>query len=176
MTTTLRTAVVAFAALVILAGCTSGSSPPTQPSPAATAPTSSPSVSDPAMRLEGVWRSPMLSRAAIEAALGRAGLQKHAAIVLKEVAAPEVFSLSFAFGTYSLTRSSLESVDSGKYQLVGSRLRLIPCTGCSADFTVTIDGDTLRLELERDTSPPFHGVPDAAFVTAFYESAEFTRV
>jgi hypothetical protein len=180
MDTTLRIAALVTASVLLVPGCAAGSSDPsgTSLATASTAPSSpsSSSPADPAARLEGVWRSQLLSRTAVEAALRKAGLQEHTAAVLKDLATPEVYSLSFAFGTYSLTWGSLVSVDSGRFELEGTHLRLVPhCTGCGADFEVTIEGSTLRLDLVSDTSPPVHGVPDAAFLVALYESSAFTR-
>ena len=155
---------------MLLVGCGSDNSE----TPAATSETPA------ASPLEGTWRTGSVSPRDAEATLRQQGFGRF----VEDYRANAPFStdtvliLSIEDGQWNLygeSEGQREPVDyDAEYEIDGDTVTFQHSDG-SNTHRWTVDGDTLSLEFEKGTMPPYEGIPDEVFQRALYMTDVFTR-
>ena len=166
-------AVAAIAtAMLVLAGCGSDDSAPTEPNERASSSTTS--------SLEGIWRTSSIAPRDAEATLRRQGLGTY----VKDFRANAPFStdtvleLSIEGGQwnfYGETEEGREPIDyDAEYKIDGDTVTFHHADG-SNTHRWTVDGNMLSLEFVKTTLPQYEGIPNEVFQRALYMTAAFTK-
>jgi len=129
--------------------------------------------------LEATWRTEPISLQDAEATLRRQGFGEwiekfHQIPPFSKVT---VLDLSIEGGQWNLYGESggREPIDDdAEYEIDGDTVTFQHSDG-SNTHRWTVDGDTLSLEFEKGTMPPYEGIPDEVFQRALYMTDVFTR-